>query len=194
MKLYLAIAVGIMIIITGLGGYWIGYDSGRIEEKVSAGNITPQVVEVEKIVYQDRVVVERIPVEVIKEVVKVVTQNITTEKIVYQTVYTGNLTKFGTIQEVRNWLNTWKYKPNQDWFSTAPGVLDFNAQSNDCDKYMLQMITDGVKDGYFFGMVADNLNHHALVFTLVGNDLHFIEPQTKALFKVLDGNYWGLDK
>jgi hypothetical protein len=192
MKLYLAIAVGIMLIITGLGGYWIGYDSGRIEEKVLAENVT-QVVEVERIIYQDRIVVEQVPIEVIKEVVKVVTQTITVERIVYQTVYTGNLTKFGSVQDVRNWLSAWVYKPNQDWFQTAPGVLDFNQQSNDCDKYMLQMITDGVKDGYFFGMVADNLNHHALVFTLVGQDLHFIEPQTKALFKVLDGCYWKLD-
>lgn len=151
-------------------------------------------------VYVDRPVPVYVTQNITKYVDRIVTVNQTVEVPVYiyqtitQYVYTGNLTTFKTINDVRLWLDRWQYKPNPDFIEVAPGIMEFDPQANDCNHYSMQMVKDGVHDGYFFGLVIPRGVGHCLVFTLIGNDISFIEPQTKALFNVLDDSYWKVDK
>lgn len=145
------------------------------------------------------------PTITIKEVIKEIPTYITiekeklVEKVIEKIVYTGNLTTFKSVMDIRVWVYNWQYKPNPDWVQTAPGALTFDPQANDCDKYMLQMIQAGIRDGYYFGLVVNttpggDLQGQALVMTLVGNQIYFIDAQNKSIFKTLNGSEWTLDK
>jgi hypothetical protein len=103
------------------------------------------------------------------------------------------LKSFDNVGSIRVWLNQWQYVPSQEW-TTINGTTTFDPQANDCDKYSLQMVESGINDGYVFGLVVNAGQAHVLVMTLVGNQVYFIEPQDKSVFKVLNGNYWRLDK
>ncbi len=134
------------------------------------------------------------PIYINRVVEKIVTQNITIEKVVTQNITLEQLRPFNHISELREWVNKWEYDPNPNWINTSPSTITFDTQSNDCDKYSRQMVVSGVRDGYLMGLVVDAGKGHMIVCALIGNNLHFIEPQNKTIYNVLNDSYWRLDE
>lgn len=121
------------------------------------------------------------------------------EKVVTVTnnVCLEQLMPFNNIAELREWVNQWQYNPNLDWIHSQSGntaTTTFDSQANDCDKYSRQMVESGIHDGYLMGLVVDTGKQHMLVFALIGGKIHFIEPQNKAIYNVLNDSYWELDE
>lgn len=92
---------------------------------------------------------------------------------------------FSNLNELSTWVNNWT-------LNIEGGVFDI--KGFDCDDYSIHMVTDAALDGYIIGFVIDTARKHMLVAAIIGNDIYFIEPQTKAIAPTLDGVYWVVEK
>ena len=114
-----------------------------------------------------------IPVEVPVEVPYKIEVPVTVEVPVHKTPG-----EFASIDELETWLSSWSYVA-----AMVNGVVTFDSQDNDCDDWSRQMVRAASKDGYFMGLVLDEALSHMKVFTIIGNNIYYIEPQTGEINK-----------
>jgi len=95
---------------------------------------------------------------------------------------------FQSLAELEDWVNDWTfYREEYPWYM-------FGDSPYDCDDFSIVMVSDAALDGYILGLVVDTERHHALVCAVIGNDIVFIEPQSKEIMTVYQGERWIVDK
>jgi hypothetical protein len=110
---------------------------------------------------------------------------------VTETVY-AEPSMFESVESLKVWLENWKYVNPIVYGESIFAVSD----ENDCDDKALQMVSDLARGGYIGGVAHDHDNYdipHMLVCVPVGNDLYFVEPLTKEVFRELGGYWFVLD-
>lgn len=170
-----AVAVVILTYMVGISAMAIlAYRSMPLDSPVVASENITQYVEVEKIIYRDRIVrvVEQAPIEVIREVI--VTQNVTTEKIVYTNISTR---QWESVEQCEAWI--------KDHLINLWIVGDKLANCNDYSRIMQDT---AMQEGYpisqaltwdtlYYGKTVNHINNgHAGNMVLINGVYYWFDP------------------
>ena len=91
-------------------------------------------------------------------------------------------------RELNEYLET--YEPGLHFYGGAIFFLNDDRQAAVCVPAATHLMLDAFEHGFIIDTEIDEDNEHAVGKTIINGQYHFIEPQTKEVFRYLGGTKW----